>query len=272
MTKKDIRTVGARDLTTGIMRDGVAKSISRVIRLGPRTVASRLAFYGRLLRMHAYNLAYDLRHNTKTRRNLPCSELQASGDALDCAVWYTPVPVRTLRFVLKQQAIDYRQYTFIDYGAGMGRALLIASEFPFQKVVGLEFAHNLVQQAERNLAQATGLPKKRPNWEIQLGDAQDFQPPSGNCWFFLYAPFYGHVLKSVLDTIYQASQLDAEGAMLCFVDDGGGGGLVPGVVEYLEHWTDWQRQILPPLPADIGALYPLEVALYRKVVPASRLE
>ena len=29
-------------------------------------------------------------------------------------------------------------YTFIDYGAGKGRAMLVASELPFRKVIGIE--------------------------------------------------------------------------------------------------------------------------------------
>jgi tRNA G46 methylase TrmB len=33
----------------------------------------------------------------------------------------------------------YSQYTFIDVGSGKGRVLFVAAEYPFRKVIGVEF-------------------------------------------------------------------------------------------------------------------------------------
>lgn len=47
--------------------------------------------------------------------------------------------------------LDYSKFTFIDFGAGMGRVLLMASERPFRKIIGVEFARELITIAENNL-------------------------------------------------------------------------------------------------------------------------
>src|SRR5579863_4122649 len=58
-----------------------------------------------------------------------------------------------LRFQQAMAAFDFRfeDYTFIDFGSGKGRALLLASEFPFKRILGLEFAPELHTAAETNI-------------------------------------------------------------------------------------------------------------------------
>src|ERR1039458_2883444 len=46
-------------------------------------------------------------------------------------------------------------YTFIDVGAGKGRGLLVASEFRFRKVVGIELNPSLATIARQNVAHWT---------------------------------------------------------------------------------------------------------------------
>ena len=48
--------------------------------------------------------------------------------------------------------IDFPQYTFIDLGCGKGCMLLIAAQFPFRQVRGVEFAPALQAIAEKNIA------------------------------------------------------------------------------------------------------------------------
>src|SRR5208283_3490988 len=47
------------------------------------------------------------------------------------------------------------RYTFIDIGAGKGRGLLVASEFHFRKVVGIELNPALAAIARSNVAHWT---------------------------------------------------------------------------------------------------------------------
>src|ERR1700752_1632972 len=42
-------------------------------------------------------------------------------------------------------------FSFVDVGAGKGRALLLASELPFRKVIGVELSKPLAQIAAQNI-------------------------------------------------------------------------------------------------------------------------
>ena len=43
-------------------------------------------------------------------------------------------------------------YGFVDVGAGKGRALLLAAELPFRKIIGVELNEELTRIAQKNVA------------------------------------------------------------------------------------------------------------------------
>lgn len=90
------------------------------------------------------------------------------------------------------------QFAFIDVGAGMGRAMLLATEYPFLHVTGIELNPLLVRIARHNLDlwQAA----RRPNAPVQIacGDAVDFQFPKTPCLAFLFNPFGASVMRRLL--------------------------------------------------------------------------
>jgi hypothetical protein len=47
--------------------------------------------------------------------------------------------------------IDYAQFVFIDFGSGKGRPLLLATQFPFKHIIGVEFSEELHRIAEENI-------------------------------------------------------------------------------------------------------------------------
>ena len=48
-------------------------------------------------------------------------------------------------------ALTLRDFTFLDLGSGKGRTLLMASDYPFRRIVGVELLHSLHQIAQENL-------------------------------------------------------------------------------------------------------------------------
>jgi hypothetical protein len=67
------------------------------------------------------------------------------------AVQVEPVYAREIDQILGQLAIDPAEYTFIDFGSGKGRALLIGPCYPFRRIVGVEFAKDLHDIAQQNI-------------------------------------------------------------------------------------------------------------------------
>jgi SAM-dependent methyltransferase len=95
-------------------------------------------------------------------------------------------------------------YTFIDVGAGKGRAVLLAAEFAFREVLGVELNPDLARKARRNLKRwkTTGRPVSP--MRILSSDAIEFDFPPGPCVLYLFHPFDGAVLARLLNRIEEA--------------------------------------------------------------------
>jgi SAM-dependent methyltransferase len=87
---------------------------------------------------------------------------------------------------------DLQTLTFIDFGCGKGRTVLVASKLGFRKIIGVELASELVQIARANLAK-TGVLKA----SVIHGDAADCPFPNSDCVLYLYKPFSHEVMSRV---------------------------------------------------------------------------
>jgi len=98
-------------------------------------------------------------------------------------------------------------YTFIDIGAGKGRGLLVASEYHFRKVVGIELNPALAATARDNVAlwaRAHAADSTAPQLapiEVLEQDALDFDFPTTPTLLFLFHPFEAPVLRQLLRRI-----------------------------------------------------------------------
>ncbi|MDE3200886.1 MAG: class I SAM-dependent methyltransferase [Acidobacteriota bacterium] len=86
-------------------------------------------------------------------------------------------------------------FTFIDIGAGMGRAMLLASQLPFRSVRGVELNPTLLRIARRNLEHWRKSGQARAPIRLSAGDAAHFRFPDGPCLAFLFNPFGAPVMK-----------------------------------------------------------------------------
>jgi SAM-dependent methyltransferase len=92
-------------------------------------------------------------------------------------------------------------FTFIDIGAGMGRAVLLASEMPFHRVVGVELHPTLAGIARRNLQRWRAIGRVDAPTRIHCSDAVEFPFPAGPCLLFLFNPFGKAVMRRLLQHI-----------------------------------------------------------------------
>jgi SAM-dependent methyltransferase len=93
-------------------------------------------------------------------------------------------------------AID--EFTFVDLGAGMGRALLLAAEFPFRAVVGVELNPTLARIGRRNMALWRAAGRAHAPMRMLCRDAAEFELPAGPCVVFLFNPFGAPVMRRLL--------------------------------------------------------------------------
>jgi len=88
--------------------------------------------------------------------------------------------------------------TFVDLGAGMGRAVLLASELGFKAVVGVELHPVLARIARKNLSIWRTTGRERASIRIVEGDAVEFALPDGPAVVFMFNPFGAPVMRRLL--------------------------------------------------------------------------
>src|SRR6516225_8353137 len=67
------------------------------------------------------------------------------------------IPPPALTEAISWLPIAHEAFTFVDIGCGKGRALMVASAFPFRRLVGVEISPELCEIARANTA-------RRPEW------------------------------------------------------------------------------------------------------------
>jgi SAM-dependent methyltransferase len=93
---------------------------------------------------------------------------------------------------------DYSQYTFIDVGSGKGRVLFVAAEYPFRKVIGVEFSNALHDDALANLKRYNYRGRRCADIEPVHADAREFEFPDDNLVIYLFNPFGDEVMGCML--------------------------------------------------------------------------
>lgn len=143
----------------------------------------------------------DLKYGVDTSGEIQPDELGVALPSAAFAYCYRPTLGWVIRLFIRRLPIDQRSYQFIDFGSGKGRALLVASEFAFTKVVGIEFCESLHDIAVENIRR---IPEsKRQNGRVVsiFADAVSFALPKSNLVCYLYNPFAPPVLDQVLEKL-----------------------------------------------------------------------
>lgn len=89
----------------------------------------------------------------------------------------------------EKPVLNFRDFTFIDLGSGKGRTLLMASDYPFHRIVGVELLPSLHQIAQQNLRQYKSETQKCFDLESICTDATAFHFPEEPLVIFLFNPF-----------------------------------------------------------------------------------
>ena len=95
-------------------------------------------------------------------------------------------------------------YTFIDYGSGMGRVLLLASQLPFRRVVGVEYSPTLHQIAEQNLHVVRFAKRRSGPVGSVCEDAVRFHIPEEPVVLYFFNPFTRQIMESVRDNLVRS--------------------------------------------------------------------
>ncbi len=101
---------------------------------------------------------------------------------------YQPTEPALFQEMMASLPIEFDQFTFIDLGSGKGRTLLMASEYPFMKIVGVELIAELHCAAEENIRAYRSPTQRCVQIESVCVDASDFVFPDTPLVMYLFNP------------------------------------------------------------------------------------
>lgn len=148
--------------------------------------------------------AFDRTHGTDTERSPITSDLDASGDDVQALWRYFPTLRSTFTSIMASLPFRLEGRIFVDLGSGKGRALLLASEYPFERIVGVELSPALHRVAEKNVHAWQSAAQRCRAFELVCMDARDYPFPPEDALVYLFQPFPADVLSAVLDNLGQS--------------------------------------------------------------------
>jgi SAM-dependent methyltransferase len=149
---------------------------------------------------------FDARYGVETSGLIGGGELLSGhrNDVFNTA-YYGMAPSRfqwVMQFwIANQDHAAIEEYSFIDLGCGKGRAVMMASEFRFRQVVGVELHAGLARIAEANVATWSAAGRAACPVRIACQDATEFVFPEGACLLYLFHPFTAPVMKQLIERI-----------------------------------------------------------------------
>jgi SAM-dependent methyltransferase len=149
---------------------------------------------------------FDRRYRVETGGLIGGGELRTGhkNDVFNTA-YYGMAPSRFQRvmeyWIADQTHGALENYSFVDLGCGKGRAVMMASEFRFREVVGVELHPGLAGVAEANVTAWSAAGRAVCPVRIVCQDATEFAFPDGACLLYLFNPFAAPVIEQLVHRI-----------------------------------------------------------------------
>jgi len=169
-----------------------------------KTVLQRYGLKGTILKLYSritYNW-FDLRYGTDTSTMVPLEQLTIDSDNKTKGYTYGPSRARPLKKLLSTiKSPILADSVFLDLGCGKGKPLLVASEFGFKELRGVEFAKELCEIAKTNIAIYKTKTGVSAQFQIIESDVIDYVIKTDENVFFMGNPFDEIILNKVLHNI-----------------------------------------------------------------------
>ena len=147
---------------------------------------------------------FDAEHGTETGALIPGEDLQ-TGHRHDryITAYHGTAPSLFAKVIAHWRTVaihPVQQTAFVDIGAGKGRAMLLASQMPFRRIVGVELHPMLAASMRSNVEHWQATHRTSP-MRIEEADAMRLRMPAGPCCLFLFNPFDLVLMDRFLDRL-----------------------------------------------------------------------
>ena len=140
---------------------------------------------------------FDRLYRVRTSGYIPIPKASVDRSKLVQATGYGPVNAWAFRRLLKKLALP-RQWRFADLGSGLGRPCILAAEYGFARVTGVEMVQEFCVAARENISHCRLPARNTARINIVHGDVLDYCDRTDDDVLFMYRPFHWELFCVVI--------------------------------------------------------------------------
>lgn len=144
---------------------------------------------------------FDLLHGTDTTGRVRPEAMDVSGPTVEHALGYEPSSHHEVKALFRRLELP-EGGAFVDFGCGKGRVLLLATEYRYERIVGVEFSAQLCEVARTNVLRYCSPQEGRV--EVLNEDATRYAFQDDETVLFFFNPFREVVMNCVLENVYES--------------------------------------------------------------------
>ena len=165
-------------------------------RLGLKAVMEKAVIW-------AEDFWFDFRYGTDTLRREKTVDPAVTSPNAANALHYAPARSRYFRALMGRMVFPQGS-VLVDVGCGKGKVVMMAMDYPFKKVVGIDFSDRLCKIARNNIATYCAKTTRTNTTEIHVCDAADYAIAPEQNVFFLYDPFKEAVMQKFIGNLTES--------------------------------------------------------------------
>jgi SAM-dependent methyltransferase len=174
------------------------------------------------------------------------------------AYFYVATTASLIYEILNSLALQPDTFAFVDMGSGKGRALLVASEFAFAKLVGIELSPQLHRIAEENIKRYNPASQQCTAFDLHCMDVVDYEYGKEPLVLFLFDPFGRETVRSVIANLEASLRAKPRDAFVVYIypqfeDVLQSSDVLRKVREGGPRWRPWSRYVVYATSAERGA-------------------
>ena len=163
--------------------------------------------------------------------------------------FYVATTASLIYEVIEALALPPDVFAFVDMGSGKGRALLVASEFAFAKIVGIELSPQLHRIAQNNVKRYSPQTQQCTDFDLRCMNVVDYAYGPEPLVLFLFDPFDRETLESVVSNLEASLRENPRDAYIAYVypqfeDVLQASPILRKVQEGGPRWRPWSRYVV----------------------------
>jgi len=147
---------------------------------------------------------FDMKYKIDTINTEQLENLDIDSPNKQYGVYYEGTNAYIFKNAFSALTVDASNTVFVDFGSGKGKAMFMAAERSFHKVIGVEFSIELVEICRKNLEIFKQKTNTKTEFEIVHMDASQYEIPADANLLFFSNPFNEMLTTKVIDNILKS--------------------------------------------------------------------